>query len=169
MYLSTYECYLTEKLNCGVADLDMLDNLYSKLGEDCVDTEEVVRDTNDLNELLFELYYSVTSKVADEIRSIADSKETLYLQVRENGEEVNKDVEITPYIEEQLNKVADDLDDNNSPYCNYLDTHFQNELDQTVDWEISAYENSIELIQYLVNHGEILLEEEEEEENLEQE
>ena len=168
MYLSAYECYLTEKLNCGVADLDMLDNLYSKLGEDCVDTEEVVRDTNNLNELLSELYYSVTSKVADEIRNIADSKETLYLQVRENGEEVNKDVEITPYIEEQLNKVADDLDYNNNPYCNFLDTHFQNELDQTVDWTETAYTNAIELIQYLINHGEILIEEEEEE-NLEQE
>ena len=41
------------------------------------------------------------------------------------------------------------------PYCNYLDTHFQNDLDQTVDWEASVRSNAEDLIQYWFESEEI--------------
>ena len=55
MTLSASEVYVMEKLNCGSADLRMLDDLYSTLGEECVDTEEAVKEADDLNYLLGDL------------------------------------------------------------------------------------------------------------------
>ena len=151
MYLSSAECYLIDKLNCGTADLCMLDELYSTLGEACVDTQELVQSCSNLNELLSELYYSVTSSIADDIRDVAEQKETLHLII---GDE-NIDLEITDEIAEELEKYADNLDDNNSPYANCLDTHFQNELDQTVDWDTGVRGNVEYLLQYLIKNEEI--------------
>ena len=52
MSFSSLECYAMDKLQCGSADLSMLDHIYSTLGEDVYDTEDLVSETDDLNELL---------------------------------------------------------------------------------------------------------------------
>lgn len=148
MNLSSVECYIMDRLNCGTADLCMLDELYSPLGESCVDTQELAQTCSNLNELLSELYYSVTSRIADELRYVADQKETLYLII----DDENIDLEITDEITEELEKYADNLDDNNCPYTNYLDTHFQNDLDQTVDWDTGVRGNVEYLLRYLIKN-----------------
>lgn len=148
MTFSASELYTMEKLNCGSADLYMLDNLYSTLGEECVDVEEVVREADDLNYLLNDLYKGVTDTVAYEVGEIAKTEEGIQVSVKENGEiKEFKYLLMTDSVREQLLKKVEEMEDT-YPYCNSLDTHFQNDLDQTVDWESGVRSNAEDLIQY---------------------
>ena len=158
MQLSSLECYATAKLNCGYADLEMLDNVYSKLAEDCCyDIDEIISRVDDLNELLYEVYWQVTSKVQDEILDRIDSKEPMELVI--NDKVVY--FEITDEQAEKLKELAEGLTEN-SPFCNCLDTYFQNDLDRTVDWENGLYSNVEDLIRYWVESEKLQLEEEKE-------
>jgi hypothetical protein len=155
MTLSASELYIMEKLNCGSADLCMLDNLYSTLGEACVDTEEIVKEADDLNYLLDTLYRTITDAVAYEVEEIANTEEGVQVSVKENGEiKEFKYLLMTDSIREQLLKKVEEMQDT-YPFCNYLDTHFQNDLDQTVDWEASVRSNAEDLIQYWFESEEI--------------
>ena len=155
MTLSASEVYVMEKLGCGSADLCMLDELYSTLGEACVNTEEAVREAEDLNDLLYTLYNAVTDAVAYEVEDIAKTEEGIQVSVKENGEiKEFKYLLMTDSIKEQLLKKVEEMADT-YPYCNCLDTHFQNDLDQTVDWEASVRSNAEDLIQYWFESEEI--------------
>ena len=155
MTLSASEVYVMEKLNCGSADLRMLDDLYSTLGEECVDTEEAVKEADDLNYLLGDLYKAVTDAIAYEVEDIAKTEEGIQVSVKENGEiKEFKYLLMTDNIREQLLKKVEEME-GTYPYCNYLDTHFQNDLDQTVDWEASVRSNAEDLIQYWFESEEI--------------
>lgn len=155
MTFSASEVYAMQKLNCGSADLCMLDNLYSTLGEASVDTEEVVREADDLNHLLAVLYSEVTKTVAYAIEDIAKTEEGIQVSIKENGEiKEFKYLLMTDSIKEQLLKKVEEMQ-GTYPYCNCLDTHFQNDLDQTVDWESSVRSNAEDLIQYWFEKEEI--------------
>ena len=155
MTLSASELYAMEKLNCGSADLCMLDNLYSTLGEACVSTEEITREADDLNYLLAVLYNGVTSTIAYEVEDIAKTEEGIQVSVKENGEiKEFKYLLMTDSIKEQLLKKVEKMQ-STYPFCNCLDTYFQNDLDQTVDWESGVRSNAEDLIQYWFESGEI--------------
>ena len=158
MTLSASELYAMDKLNCGSADLCMLDNLYSTLGEACVNTDviiRIIREADNLNDLLDFLYRGVTDTIAYEVEDIAKTEEGIQVSVKENGEiKEFKYLLMTDSIKEQLLKKVEEMQDT-YPYCNYLDTHFQNDLDQTVDWESGVRSNAEDLIQYWFESGEI--------------
>ena len=158
MQLSSLECYATAKLNCGYADLEMLDNVYSKLAEDsCYDLDEIVDRTDDINELLYEVYWQISSKVQDQLMYMVDNKEPVELVI--NDQCVT--FEITDEQAEKLKELAEGLTEE-SPFCNCLDTHFQNDLDQTVDWDKDAWENALDLVKYWIENEELQMEEEKE-------
>lgn len=150
MYLSSLECYATAKLNCGVADLCMLDNVYSTLGEDCYDTDELAENYTTLNELLAEAYFQIASRVQDIILDWVEDKNPIEIGTS-NGV---ANIEFTETQVEQITKLAEALTEN-SPFANCLDTYFQNDLDQTVDWESSAEHNAKELLKYWIENEEI--------------
>lgn len=155
MTFSASELYTMEKLNCGSADLCMLDELYSTLGEACVNTEEIVREADNLNYLLGVLYSVVTRTVAYEVEDIAKTEEGTQVSVKENGEiKEFKYLLMTDSIKRQLLKKVEEMT-STCPYCNCLDTYFQNDLDQTVDWEAGVRSNAEDLIQYWFESEEI--------------
>ena len=137
--MSSLEKFATDILDCGTADLSMLDDLYSTLGN------EVIGDHNsflkgicseyqnniDLNVILYELYYWVTNAIQEEIRENLEN---------DAWPEYSKEKEFFLKQNDKLNEY--------SPYTNFLDTHFQNDLDDTVDWDTSVQENAIKLLEY---------------------
>ena len=168
---SVTELYAMDKLNCGIADLGMLENVYSRLGEDCYDPSEFVSEANSLDDLLAYCYDCISDRVKEELYEIADNEdfregvtddfaEVLSLYVKEEG---GKDMKFIDYLipENQIEKIkelADKLVENGC-YANYLDTHFQNDLDQVVDWDSNAMDNAKNLLAYWVMNGDIELKE----------
>ena len=85
MSFSGLECYAMDKLQCGSADLSMLDNVYSTLGEDVYDTEDLVSETDDLNELLEKAYDQISmAETATGSRACRDRRARR--QTRRTGE-----------------------------------------------------------------------------------
>ena len=156
MYLTTAEKYMTAKLQCGYANLELLDNLYSELGEECTDPDTLVRDSESLNDLIYSLYAEVTSDIANYIakfvNNTADSEEDTiddYIETEycEETEEEHKRIHdlMTRAVEENIKKL-----ENSSPCANCSASRFDNDLDQVVDWEYSLHDNAINLIKYWV-------------------
>ena len=154
---TSLECYAMAKLNCGSADLSMLDNVFSTLGEECYDTDELVSECNDLNDLLSEAYYRISSRVQDELNEIADNENYVDLVINDMIETF----EITNENRDKLKELGEGLTEN-MPFANCLDTYFQNELDQVVDWESSVRTNAEALIKYWLENDELIIEEEKE-------
>lgn len=156
MQLTTVELYLTTKLQCGYADLSMLDNLYSELGEECTNPDTLVMDNENLNSLIYSLYTEVTSNMADYlikfINNTADSKKDTiddYIETEYGGEAEEERKRIRNLMTEVVEKNIKKLE-NSSPYTNCSDSYFNNDLDQVVDWGYSLRDNAINLIKYWV-------------------
>lgn len=156
MYLTTAEKYMTAKLQCGYANLELLDNLYSELGEECTDPNTLVKGSDSLNDLIYSLYTEVTINIVEYltkfINNTADSVEDTiddYIETEYGGEteEERKRIydRMTRAIEGNIQKLK-----NSSPYTNCSDSYFNNDLDQVVDWEYSLHDNAINLIKYWV-------------------
>ena len=143
MNLSALECYAIDKLQCGISDLCMLENIYSTLGEDCYSAKDLVDESRDLNDLLYNSYTYIAERVQEAIFDMLDIEEGLDVVI---NDEV-KYIEFTEDNKEALSKLANKLTEN-YPYCNCLDTSFQSDLDQTVDFEASLRSN----IEYLVTY-----------------
>ena len=157
MSFSGLECYAMDKLQCGSADLSMLDHIYSTLGEDVYDTEDLVSETDDLNELLEKAYDQISEAVKDKLYEIADYEDNIEVTLRHRDNdgdicdtEIYYVLEITEEIAEQLKELADELTENYA-CANCLDTHFKNDLDQVVDWDYNVEQNTIELIEYWID------------------
>lgn len=137
MNLTSLELYTTETLNCGTADLTMLDNIYSVLAEDAQERKEIFEEfpNPSLNTLLFETYITITYAVQEKVN------------------ELIKKEKINPEYKNKLTKKAKELTEE-TPYANCLDTYFQNDLDQTVDFDKNVTENAKELINYWKNNDE---------------
>ena len=168
---SVTEIYAMDKLNCGIADLEMLENVYSKLGEDCYCPGKFVSETNSLNELLSYCYNCISYKVEIKLYEIANNEdfregvtddytEVLSLYVKKEGEKNKKFVDyLIPQNQvEKIKKLANKLTENGC-YANCLDTYFQNDLDQGVEWDSDTMDNAKNLLAYWVMNGDIELKE----------
>lgn len=174
MQLSTSECFMTEILNCGVADLCMLDGLYETIGDEIYYgdrsdmLQRAVANGQGLNGILYEFYTDVTLAVGDGVEDIIEDNRDSYIEVavKDNAGNVTeyKYLLMTDNVMVQLQKKADELRDT-YPFCNCLDTSFQNDLDQTIDWEASVQTNAENLIQYWFESEELELTEEDFEKN----
>ena len=145
MNLTSLECFAIDKLNCGTADLCMLDNVYSTLAEECCNVESIVDSNDSLDAILFEVYYSITEYIRDSIYDLLDFNEPIEIYI--NNEFCY--IENTEHNKKVISRLCEELTEH-EPYCNCLDTHFQNSLDQTVDFDNSVSSNIQDLLSYWV-------------------
>lgn len=148
MQLTSNECFMTQILNCGYGDLDMLDNVYSKLAEECCDVETVIEDlivcTNlSLNSLLSDVYYYITREITEQAKNTINRNDMLQEFIEEN--KLNKDDIDVIELTLKLNQIQ-----NTYPFANCQDTHFNSDLDNTVDFDKSITENVNLLLMHLI-------------------
>ena len=165
MQLSTNECLLTDILDCGYADLSMLDGLYNTIGDEIFDgdrsdfLQEAIRNGEGLNGILYQFYVEVTLSIKRKIEDLleeyeeADNKEITELveELQNIFYEITFDGDrFVPLTDEELELIKEKTEDLNNvnPYCNCLDSHFQNDLDQTFDDDESVLTNAVDLIKY---------------------
>lgn len=137
MNLTTNEKILTTLFNCGYADLSMLDDCFSELAEEACDPmdilEELLNNGNlNLNNFLYEVYREITDKVYTKAHVMLSNELELTLDTNNILEKIN-------------NRINE-----NTPFTNCMDTHFQNELDEVIDWSESVEYNAINVIKYLI-------------------
>ena len=163
MQLSTNECLLTDLLDCGCADLSMLDGLYNTIGDEIYYGDDrtdllrrVVSNGDGLNGILYEFYIDVTLAIKDKIEDLleeytnAEDKEDTELVRELDGIFYSAEDKFIPLTEKEeliLKEKTDDLN-NVHPFCNCLDSYFQNDLDQTFDDDESVLTNALDLIKY---------------------
>lgn len=156
--MDTKTAALTTMLQCGSADLDMLDRLYSELGEECADEETILEENHTLNGIIYALYstvqFDMVTYLKNFVNSTADSEEDTiddYIETEycEETKEERKRIHdlITRAVDENITKL-----ENSYPYANCLDSSFNSDLDQVVDWEYSLHDNAINLIEYWVRN-----------------
>lgn len=148
MQLTSNECFMTQILNCGYGDLDMLDNVYSKLAEECCDVETVIEDlivcTNlSLNSLLSDVYYYITREITEQAKNTINRDDMFQEFIEEN--KLNKDDIDVIELTLKLNQIQ-----NTYPFANCQDTHFNSDLDNTVDFDKSITENVNLLLMHLI-------------------
>lgn len=164
MTMQIPECILTDLFDCGTADLCMLDDLYGKLGDDIYygDTGEMLKkhvgiEGDGLNGVLSEFYYDITI-------AVADCMENLIEDFRENGDISDLHSMLEEILTEKgkkatkrnMNKAIEVMEksiDNlrvSYPFANCLDTHFQNDLDQTIDFDDTVLGNTRTLIEWII-------------------
>lgn len=162
MQLSTNECLLTDLLDCGYADLDMLDGLYNTIGDEIYygDRSDMLKravaDGSGLNGILYEFYVDVTLAVKDKIEDLleeyeeADDKGITDLVRELDLIFYTAEDKFVPLTYEELELLKDKTEDLNNvnPYCNCLDSSFQNDLDQTFDDDESVLTNAVDLIKF---------------------
>lgn len=152
MQTDTLQYALCGLLDCGIADLGMLDDLYGVLAESSgVDPDDLLRESVEggLNEVLYQFYSQVTYSVAEELKNLIEDYENI-----ENKEDSELALclgeDFKPLTEEQINTIHENIKEmeNSYPFTNFLDSHFQNDLDQTADFDNSVKDNAIFLIEY---------------------
>ena len=162
MQLSTNECLLTDLLDCGYADLSMLDGLYNTIGDeiyygDRTDMlKRAISNGEGLNGILYEFYTDVTLAVKDKIEDLleeytnAEDKEDTELVRELDGIFYSAEDKFIPLKKKEMEMLKEKTDDLNNvhPFCNCLDSYFQNDLDQTFDDDESVLTNAIDLIKY---------------------
>jgi len=162
-------------LNCGYADIEMLDILYSKLAEEVgIDSASILKDAvtsfdGDFNSVITRAYSDITNAVADRLRNLIDE----YVNTLENHQptEVTRnsdlqyildeylytdeetedhDMVMKPLTEEQIDTIYEKIEEmeDSYPFANFLDSHFQNDLDQTLDEDDGIDDNCKALIEY---------------------
>lgn len=119
--------YLMRRLDCGYNDLQMLDNLYSTLvfsiNKDSEATiYDIIENHTSLNDLLSTIYTDIQFAIAWEILKTSKSR---YTQKKANAIALNPTV-----------------------YANYIDTHFCEDIEQIIDWEVDVKANAKALRKY---------------------
>lgn len=119
--------YLMCRLGCGYNDLQMLDNLYSNLvfsiNKDSEATiYEIIDNHTSLNDLLSTIYTDIQFAIAWEILKTSKSRYT---------QEKAKAIALNPTV-----------------YANYIDTHFCEDIEQIIDWEVDVKANAKALRKY---------------------
>lgn len=149
MNLITNEKILTTLFNCGYADLSMLDDCFSELAEEACDPmdilEELLNNGNlNLNNFLYEVYREITDSVYTKAHEMLSNESELTIEI-----ELPENLDTNNVLEKINNRINE-----NTPYTNCLDTHFQNELDEVIDWSESVEHNAINVIKYLIENYE---------------
>ena len=162
MQLSTNECLLTDLLDCGYADLDMLDGLYETIGDEiyCGNRSDLLKQAvangSGLNGILYEFYTDVALAIEDDIEDLLEEYEQAEdKEITELVRELDRifytaEDKFVPLTDEELELLKDKMKDlyNVHPYCNCLDSSFQNDLDQTFDSDESVRTNAVDLIKF---------------------
>lgn len=174
--MNTMECVITDLLECGYADISMLDILYSDLADSIgMDSQSILKDSltydGDLNSVIFRAYEEITSAVTNRLTNLMDeyvdtlrnnkpTEETRDTELQEllekylytDEETEDHDLVMKPLTKRQLNIIYNKIEEMeySSPYTNYLDSYFQNDLDQTLDEEDTLDNNCKALIEYWV-------------------
>ena len=165
--MDTKTLLLTDILNCGYADLDMLDIVYSTLADEIYNgdrtdlLQRAINNGNGFNGILYDLYTDITLAIKDRIEDLVEEyenaleegKDTSITELSELLDNITYNAEEDKYIPlttEQLTIIKDKIQEmeNSYPYCNYLDSHFQNDLDQTLDEEVGVDDNCKYLLEY---------------------
>lgn len=162
MNLTTNEKILTTLFNCGYADLSMLDDCFSELAEEVCDPmdilEELLNNGNlNLNNFLYEVYREITDSVYTNAHVMLSSESELVVNGTGNKAlfintteiELPENVDTNNVLEQINNRINE-----NTPFTNCMDTHFQNELDEVIDWSESVEYNAINVIKYLIENYE---------------
>lgn len=149
MNLTTNEKILTTLFNCGYADLSMLDDCFSELAEEACDSmdilEELLNNGNlNLNNFLYEVYREITDKVYTKAHAMLSNESELTTEI-----ELPENLDTNNVLEQINNRINE-----NTPFTNCMDTHFQNELDEVIDWSESVEHNAINVIKYLIENYE---------------
>ena len=174
--MNTMECVIADLFECGYADISVLDILYSDLAESIgMDSQGILKDSltydGDLNSIIFRAYEEITSAVTNRLTNLMDEyvdtlrnnkpqEETRNTELQEllenylytDEETEDHDLVMKPLTKRQLNIIYNKIEEmeNSSPYTNFLDSHFQNDLDQTLDEEDTLDNNCKALIEYWV-------------------
>lgn len=148
MQLTSSECFMTKILDCGYGDLDMLDNVYSKLAEECCDIDDVIADLQasgclSLNYLLERVYYYIKCEIVKQAKNTINRDDMFQEFIEETGLNENQ------IDKEDLEACINDIEDS-YPYANCQDTHFDSDLDNTVDFDKSITENVNLLLMHLI-------------------
>ena len=160
MQLSIIECVLTDIMNCGYADLDMLSVLYSTIGDEVLsyERESLVKDAGQnggLNYVLFEAYYYIKEKIADKLEELINN----YINAEDKEEtDIANEIsslwegEFKPLKKKQIEEIQKNIEAirESEPYTNCLDSSFQNDLDQVFDEHDTVQENAISLLKYWI-------------------
>ena len=149
MNLTTNEKILTTLFNCGYADLSMLDDCFSELAEEACDPmdilEELLNNGNlNLNNFLYEVYREITDRVYTKAHAMLSNESELTTEI-----ELPENFDTNNVLEQINNRINE-----NTPFTNCMDTHFQNELDEVIDWSESVEHNAINVIKYLIENYE---------------
>ena len=149
MNLTTNEKILTTLFNCGYADLSMLDDCFSELAEEACDPmdilEELLNNGNlNLNNFLYEVYREITDRVYTKAHAMLSNESELTTEI-----ELPENFDTNNVLEQINNRINE-----NTPFTNCMDTHFQNELDEIIDWSESVEHNAINVIKYLIENYE---------------
>lgn len=149
MNLTTNEKILTTLFNCGYADLSMLDDCFSELAEEACDPmdilEELLNNGNlNLNNFLYEVYREITDSVYTKAHVMLSNESELATEI-----ELPENLDTNNVLEKINNRINE-----NTPFTNCMDTHFQNELDEVIDWSESVEHNAINVIKYLIENYE---------------
>ena len=149
MNLTTNEKILTTLFNCGYADLSMLDDCFSELAEEACDPmdilEELLNNGNlNLNNFLYEVYREITDSVYTKAHVMLSNESELTIEI-----ELPENFDTNNVLEQINNRINE-----NTPFTNCMDTHFQNELDEVIDWSESVEHNAINVIKYLIENYE---------------
>lgn len=149
MNLTTNEKILTTLFNCGYADLSMLDDCFSELAEEACDPmdilEELLNNGNlNLNNFLYEVYREITDSVYTKAHEMLSNESELTTEI-----ELPENLDTNNVLEQINNRINENI-----PFTNCMDTHFQNELDEVIDWSESVEHNAINVIKYLIENYE---------------
>ena len=125
--MSTVETYTSKKLQCGTADLVMLDKVYSVLASSAFNfyngsRDEVIEDSTTLADLLYVTYTTISR--------------TIDKTLKEKIEPVKDQEGLGTYVGAKQENF------NITPYVNYLNTSFNSDLDDVVDWNKDVEDNA---------------------------
>ena len=114
------ETYACTKLQCGRADLCMLEQVYSPLAESAFEAQgltldDVLEEYTTLEDLLYVTYKAVAGRVNKVLK--------------EKVESVEDQEAVGSYVREQQENFTV------RPFINYLCSRFNNDLDDVVDWD----------------------------------
>ena len=149
MNLTTDEKILTTLFHCGYADLGMLDDCFSELAEEACDPMDILEEllnngSLNLNNFLYEVYKEITDKVYTKAHAMLSNESELTTEI-----ELPENFNTNNVLEKINNRINE-----NTPFTNCMDTHFQNELDEVIDWSESVEHNAINVIKYLIENYE---------------
>ena len=179
MQLNTMELALTDLLDCGYADLDELDILYSTLGDEVLDydreriLQESVGSGGGLTQVLSVVYNEITQAVLskvekyyygyrdtlDEDGNATDETEQselveelydFFYYINDKSATEEKFAPLSVAQRKAIEYVIEKMT-YSEPYINGSDNHFQNVLDQTLNDEYNADTNAIQVIQYAID------------------